>query len=178
MNLLRLALAAAITLSTLKAAAPATPTCASKTGQYPCTLGGTLLLLAQPTGNATSFVGNAGNSGSFIDDPQNPGLAASTSPLTFGGAAIPFLISNLNLTTVNGQATMNGVRGSFALRQAADLPFQFVDLSADRREAHIGVTICAHRLVGWGESPIPMTGGRRILAAGGVNDDGVQPLAY
>ena len=112
MNLLRLALAAAITLSTLNAAAPTTPTCASKTGQYPCTLGGTLLLLAQPTGNATTFVGGTGDSGSFIDDPQNPGLAASTPPLTFGGAAIPFLTSNVNLATANGQATMNGVRGS------------------------------------------------------------------
>ncbi len=115
MNLLRFALATAITLWTLTgAAASAQPTCASKTGQYPCTLGGTLLLVAQPTGNATAFVGGAGNSGTFIDDPQNPGLGASTSPLTFGGAAIPFLISNLNLVTANGQATMNGVRGSFS----------------------------------------------------------------
>jgi hypothetical protein len=116
MNLLRFSLAAGITLWTLTgAAALAQPTCASQTGQYPCTLGGTLLLLGPPTGNATSFVGGQGNSGSFIDDPQNPGLAAATTPsLTFGGAAIPFLISNLSLATVNGQATMNGVRGSFA----------------------------------------------------------------
>ena len=117
MNSCRFALAAAIALWTLTGAAAVAqstqPTCASNTGQYPCTLGGTLLLTAQPTGNATSFVGGAGNSGSFIDDPQNPGLAASTSPLTFGGAAIPFLTSNVSFTTANGQATMNGVRGSF-----------------------------------------------------------------
>lgn len=115
MNLLRFTLAAGINLLTLTgSAAPAQPTCASKTGQYPCTLGGTLLLLAQPTGNATTFVGGQGNSGSFIDDPQNPGLGASTSPLTFGGSAIPFLTSNVNLATASGQATINGVRGSFS----------------------------------------------------------------
>ncbi len=114
MNLLRFAFAAAVTFSTLNGAAPTTPTCTAKTGQYPCTLGGTLLLLAQPTGNATTFVGNQGNSGLYIDDPQNPGLGAATTPSqTFGGNAIPFLISNFSLTTVNGQATMNGVRGSF-----------------------------------------------------------------
>ncbi len=115
MNLLRFAIASSITLWTLSGAAASAqpPTCASKTGQYPCSLGGTVLMLAQPTGNATTFVGGAGDSGSFIDDPQNPGLAASTPPLTFGGAAIPFLTSNINLATANGQATINGVRGSF-----------------------------------------------------------------
>jgi hypothetical protein len=115
MNSWRFALAAGITLWTLPGIAAAQPTCASRTGQYPCSLGGTVLVLAQPTGNATTFVGGGGNSGSFIDDPQNPGLAAAVTPsLTFGGAAIPFLISNLSLATANGQATMNGVRGSFA----------------------------------------------------------------
>ena len=115
MNLLRFALAAVITLWTLTgAAAVAQPTCASKTGQYPCTLGGALLLLAQPTGNATSFVGGAGNSGSFVDDPQNPDQRPRHHLSgTFGGAAIPFLTSNVNFATANGQATMNGVRGSF-----------------------------------------------------------------
>ena len=115
MNSLRCTLAAGITLLTLTgSAALAQPTCASKTGQYPCTLGGTLLLTAQPTGNATTFVGGQGNSGTFIDDPQNPGLGALTSPLTFGGSAIPFLTSNVNLTTASGQSTINGVRGSFS----------------------------------------------------------------
>ena len=96
-------------------AALAQPACASKSGTFPCSIGGTLLVVSEPTGN--TFTGSRISAGSgstaFIEDPQNPGISATgTTPLEFSGSAAPLLNGTFNFATASGQPTINGARAS------------------------------------------------------------------
>src|SRR5271169_4802408 len=79
---LHLAIAAAIAVWALAGTAvyAQIPTCNGK-NVYPCSVGGTLLLLNKPNGYAFNFgsgiVAGAGTAASVLNDPKNPGFAAT-----------------------------------------------------------------------------------------------------
>jgi hypothetical protein len=113
---LRLALAAGIAACVMAGtAAHAQPACASKSGLFPCSIGGTLLVVSPPTGNSLNGVGGSGGKGSpsFIEDPQNPGLTVTaTTPVQFSGSAPPSLNGEFTFATVSGQPSINAARAS------------------------------------------------------------------
>jgi hypothetical protein len=117
---LRLAIAAGIAVWTLAgtAALAQTPACNGK-NVYPCSVGGTLLVLGKPTGltlnGGSLFISGGGGSGTFINDPQNPGFALTAAvPLVSGGPQLPSTAGTFSLATVSGQATITGANLSIA----------------------------------------------------------------
>jgi hypothetical protein len=80
----RLAFAACVGTWTLAGtmAIAQTPACNGK-NVYPCSVGGTLLVLSKPTAvvlnNGSGVSGGFPGGGSFIADPQKPGFALTTS---------------------------------------------------------------------------------------------------
>src|ERR1700674_3023793 len=98
------ALAAGIAVWTLAstAAVAQTPACNGK-NVYPCSIGGTLLVLGKPgiAINGGSGGSGGGGSGSFINDPQNPGFALTGFvPLQAHGPLLASLTATFNLATV------------------------------------------------------------------------------
>jgi hypothetical protein len=97
------------------AALAQTPACNGK-NVYPCSVGGTLLVLGKPTDlviSGGSGVSGGNGSGSFINNPQNPGFALTAiTPLEAHGTLLPSVGATFNLATVNGQATITGASAS------------------------------------------------------------------
>lgn len=97
------------------AALAQTPACDGKS-VYPCSVGGTLLVLGKPTGlvvSGGSGVRGGTGVGSFINNPQNPGFALTAVDLLQGhGPQLPSASATFNLTTVSGQATISGASAS------------------------------------------------------------------
>src|ERR1700693_5884077 len=79
---LRLAIAAGIAMWALEgvAAFAQTPTCNGK-NVYPCSVGGTLLVLNKPAGYVLNFgsgiTAGGGGAASVLSNPKNPGFAAT-----------------------------------------------------------------------------------------------------
>jgi len=99
------------------AAAQAQQPCASKNGggSFPCSIGGTLVVLSRPTGSVFSGSGSVVGAGttSFVEDPENPGLSATaTIPLQFTTSTLPTVEGSFSLGTASGEPTINGVRGA------------------------------------------------------------------
>jgi hypothetical protein len=91
------------------------PACNGK-NVYPCSIGGTLLVLSAPSGlaasNGSGTIGGFG-SGSFINNPQNPGFTlTAVSALQGHGPQLPSASGTFNLATVNGQAGISGASAS------------------------------------------------------------------
>ena len=95
------------------------PVCNGK-NVYPCTVGGTLLVLSKPTGYTVNFGGGGsggiGAGAALITDPKNPGFAATaTVPAQAFGPVLPALNNfTLSLATVNGQPAITGASASVA----------------------------------------------------------------
>ncbi len=106
--------AAGIAMLTLggTAALAQSPTCNGK-NVYPCSVGGTLLVVSKPTG-LTGGLGNGvvsygGGQGAFINDPQNPGFSLmGFGNLQSAGPLLPSAAGTFGLATVSGQATITG----------------------------------------------------------------------
>jgi len=117
MRSLRAAVAAAMLVWTLAGAAALaqTPACNGR-NVYPCSIGGTLLVLVKPAGlqvNNGSSVSFAGGGGSFITNPQNPGFTlAGFTPLQGRGPLLPSVSGTFSLATVTGQAAITGASAS------------------------------------------------------------------
>ena len=66
------------------AALAQTPVCNGH-NVYPCSVGGTLLVLGKPTGltfgSGSGIISSGSTNGFFTNDPQSPGITATT----FGG---------------------------------------------------------------------------------------------
>src|SRR5579863_1392073 len=115
------AIAAAMAVWTLAGAAAFAqiPTCNGK-NVYPCSVGGTLLLLNKPTGYAFNFgsgvSSGAGTAASPLNDPQNPGFAATTTAAVQAfGPVLPSLTNyTFSLASVGSQPTIAGVSASIA----------------------------------------------------------------
>jgi hypothetical protein len=118
---LRLAIVAGIAMWALActAAFAQTPTCNGK-NVYPCSVGGTLLVLNKPTGYVLNFgsgtSAGAGTAASVLNDPKNPGFAATTTvALQAFGPVLPSLTNyTFSLTTVGSQPVIAGVSASIA----------------------------------------------------------------
>jgi hypothetical protein len=110
-----LAVLMALWVLTGTAAFSQVPCIFGKSGTYPCSIAGTLIVVSQPTGGL--FGGGGGGGGgsrSFINDPQNPGYEQTIAPpLQASGPATLALGGTLNLATVSGQPTIKGGRASF-----------------------------------------------------------------
>lgn len=116
-KLLSRALAAWVAVwSLLSAAALAQiPACNGK-NVYPCSVGGTLIVLGTPSGfvfsGGSGFSGGTGGA-SFINNPQNPGFALTgTAALQGHGPLLPSAVATFNLGTVGGQAAISGATAS------------------------------------------------------------------
>jgi hypothetical protein len=84
---------------------------------YPCSIGGTLLVLAKPgiAIDGGSGGSNGGGSGSFINDPQNPGFALTGFvPLQAHGPLLASLSATFSLASVSGQPDISGASASIA----------------------------------------------------------------
>jgi hypothetical protein len=118
---LRLAIAASITVWALAGTAvfAQTPACNGK-NVYPCSVGGTLLVLNKPAGYVLNFGSGistgGGNAASVLSDPKNPGFAATASAaLQAFGPMLPSLTNyTFSLASVGGQPTITGVNASIA----------------------------------------------------------------
>lgn len=129
---LRLAIAADIAMWALAgtAAFAQTPTCNGK-NLYPCSVGGTLLVLNKPTGYALNFgsgiSAGAGTTTSLLNDPQNPGFAAtSTVALQAFGPVLPSLTNyTFSLATVGGKPAIAGVSASIACGVTGSAAYSF-----------------------------------------------------
>jgi uncharacterized protein (TIGR03437 family) len=92
--------------------------CTIGTSIYPCSVGGTILVVSEPTGSL--FGGGGGNGGggggttvSILNDPVNPGFSLTTAPpLQASGPFQLSLSGTLNLATVSGQPTIMGAKAS------------------------------------------------------------------
>jgi hypothetical protein len=114
---LRLALAAGIAVWVLTGTTALAQAPCSSSGNtvFPCSLGGTVIFSA-PTGTIFDDSGVIVGSGamySFIQDPQNPGFALTSSiPGQAAGPLLPVRNGTLNFATVSGLPTINGLRVS------------------------------------------------------------------
>jgi hypothetical protein len=114
---LHLAIAAAMAVWVLAGTAvyAQIPTCNGK-NVYPCSVGGTLLLLNKPNGYAFNFGSGtgAGASASVLNDPKNPGFAATTTAAVQAfGPVLPSLTNyTFSLATVGSQPVIAGVSAS------------------------------------------------------------------
>ncbi|HLN03389.1 MAG TPA: hypothetical protein VK335_29125 [Bryobacteraceae bacterium] len=118
---LRLAIAAGIAMWALEgiAAFAQTPTCNGK-NVYPCSVGGTLLVLSKPVDYTLNFgsgiSAGGGGTASVLSDPKNPGFAATaTVALQAFGPVLPSLTNyTFSLASVGDQPTIAGVSASIA----------------------------------------------------------------
>jgi len=98
------------------ALAAAAPSACTGGNVYPCTIGGTLLVLSKPAGLAPSN-GSAltflGGGGSFITNPQSPGFTLTGfTPLQALGPVLPSITGTFSLATVSGQPGISGASAS------------------------------------------------------------------
>jgi hypothetical protein len=102
------------------------PACNGK-NVYPCSVGGTLLVLGKPSGLVIS--GGSGVSGgtggaSFINNPQNPGFTLTAiTPLQGQGPQLPSLGATFNLATATGQPTITGASASITCGVTGSVAF-------------------------------------------------------